>query len=397
MSMPLDGIKIIELSRVLTGSYCTMLLGDMGADIIKIDQPLKPGTPIWGGGWLPIGQDKHKEAAQSALQRNKKSIAIDLSSEKGKAIFYRLAKTSDIILECYRPGVTKRLKIDYETIKQINPEIIYCSLTGYGQNGPYASLPGHDINYISTAGVLGMIGPDVGKPVIPLNLIGDFAGGAIQAALGITLALLARYKSGKGQYIDMSMTDGTVSLITFILDHYFKDTIVPKRGESLLAGIAPMYNVYKTHDDKYISIGCLEPALWANLCKALNKEEFIPHGWDTAGWAGMVAEFERIFLTRTRDEWFDELSKLNIAIAKVYDLDEAIEDKQIVARNMILNIKHDKFGTLKQPGIAIKLSETPGSIRSLGPISGQHTDEILQYLGYSKEQIDEMRETGAVT
>lgn len=392
----MDGIRIIELSRVLTGSYCTMLLGDMGAEIIKVDQPIKPGTPIWGGGWLPVGVNKKQEAAQNALQRNKKSIVIDLSNEKGKSIFYKLAKNCDVILECYRPGVTKRLKIDYATIKEINPALIYCSITGYGQYGPYSSMPGHDINYISTAGVLGLIGPDSNKPVIPLNLIGDFAAGSLQAALGITLAIIARQKLGIGQYIDISMTDGSISLISFILDRYFKDRVIPKRGETLLAGIAPMYNIYKTSDEKYISIGCLEPALWANLCKAINKEDFITKEWDTTQWVSMIKEFESIFITKTRDEWFDDLSKKDIAVSKVYDLDEAINDRHTVARDMIVNLNHDEFGVIRQPGISIKLSETPGCIRSYGPICGEHTAEILKELGYNIDELTKMKEEGVV-
>ncbi len=391
MQTPLEGIKIIELSRVLTGSYCTMLLGDMGAEVIKIDQPLKAGKPIWGGGRLPAGEEKRREAVYNALQRNKKSIALDLGTARGQQIFYRIARDADVVLECFRPGVVSRLKVDYETIRSINPGIVYCSLSGYGQDGPYANLPGHDINYISVAGILSMIG-DVGqKPVIPLNLIGDFAGGSVQAALGITLALLARHKTGTGQYIDMSITDGSISLISFILNRYFMDGQVLSRGKTLLAGIAPMYNTYMTGDSKYISIGCLEPELWANLCSAMGKEDLIPCGWDIDRWPAMVKEFEAIFALKTRDEWFDILGSRNIAIARVYDLDEVVSDPQVSARKMVISISHEKFGEIRQPGIAIKLSETPGSIRSLGPLLGEHTGEIMQRLGYSAEEIINLR------
>jgi len=397
MSMPLEGIRVIELSRVVTGSFCTMLLGDMGADIIKVDQPVKSDKPIWGGGQLLIGEEKKKEAAFNALQRNKQSIAIDLSHDQGKEVFYRLVRKADVVLECYRPGIVKRLKIDYETVSNINSKIIYCSMSGYGQNGPYARLPGHDINYISVAGVLGLIGDYTGKPIIPLNLIGDFAGGSLHAALGITLAILARQKTGIGQYIDISITDGTVSLMSFLLSRYFTDGYIPKRGETLLAGVAPMYTSYKTKDAKYISIGCLEPQIWANLCKALNREDLIPHAWDKAMWPAIITEFSAIFQTKNRDEWFEELSKQDISVAKVLDLNEVASDPQLVHRNMVINITDDKFGTVVQPGIAIKLSQTPGAIRSLGPTLGEHTDAIMADLGYDAFQISQLRDRGIVS
>jgi crotonobetainyl-CoA:carnitine CoA-transferase CaiB-like acyl-CoA transferase len=373
-----------------------MLLGDMGAEVIKVDQPIKPDTPRWGGGWLPVGEENKREAASNALQRNKKSIAIDLSAEKGRSIFYRLAKEADVILECYRPGVVKRLQIDYETINRSNPGIVYCSMSGYGQSGPYVNLPGHDINYISIAGVLGLIGENSDRPVIPLNLIGDFAGGALHAALGIMLALMARQKTGNGQYIDISITDGSISLISYIFARYFANGSVPRRGKTLLAGIAPMYNTYETKDKRYISIGCMEPWLWDNLCKALKREDLVSQGWDETKWPAMIGEFNAIFQTRTQDEWFEELSKRNISIAKVLDLDEVASDPQIKHREMVLNIDHDKFGIISQPGIAIKLSQTPGEVRSFGPILGEHTNEIMTGLGYDALQLGQLHSEGII-
>lgn len=396
MVMPLEGIRVIELSRVVTGAYCTMLLGDMGAEVIKVEQPIKADTPRWGGGWSPVGEERRKEASSNALQRNKKSVAIDLSTEAGKEIFYKLVKKSDVILECYRPGVAKRLNIDYDTVRNLNPGIIYCSLSGYGQDGPYAHLPGHDINYISFTGVLGLIGDRDGRPVIPLNLVGDFAGGSLHAALGILLALMARQKTGEGQYVDVAMTDGVVSLISFILSNYFSTGDIPKRGETLMSGAAPMYSVYQTQDNKFISIGCLEPWLWGNLCRAMGMDDFIPHQWSIDKWPEISTEFRNAFTTKSRDEWFEMLSKQNISIAKVYDLDEVTNDPQIIHRQMIIELDYPSTGKVKQPGIAIKLSGTPGRIRSFGPILGEHTKEILMEVGYTSKEFEKLRHDGVI-
>jgi len=316
-----------------------------------------------------------------------------------------LANKSDVIVEGFRPGVAKRLKIDYETVGKLNRRIVYCSLSGYGQEGPYRDLPGHDLNYLSMSGILNLIGNPEGPPVIPLNIVADFAGASLYAALGVMAALIARSKTGKGQYIDVSFTAGAISLIPAFSQGYFLRGIVPRRGETALQGGYPYYGVYKTKDGRYISITCLEAFFWENLCRALGKEEYIPFCFspehylrrsEGRKWQEIRSWLENVFLTKTRDEWFDFLSKRDIPVGKVYTLDEAFSDQQLIQRKTVVEIDDAAVGRVRQVGIPIKLSETPGKIRSLSPFFGQHTQEILLELGYSQERISDLYRKGIV-
>ncbi len=398
--LALEGIKILDLSRLGPGPFCTMILGDLGAEVIKIEASLAAGTRAGG-----LGAPGIKEA-YTAFDRNKKSIALNLKSEKGRHIFCRLAEEADVIIEGFRPGVVKRLGIDYQTIAKINPGIIYCSITGYGQDGPYRELSGHDINYLSVGGALGLIGKKDGQPVIPLNLVADLGGGAMHAAVGILSAVIARSKTGKGQYVDISLTDSVISLLTFFAAYYFESGIEPKRGEFSLGGGYPYYRIYETKDSKFISIGCIEPWLWENLCREIGREDFIPfhfefshrnHKAEGEKWEEISSYLEQIFRTRTRDEWFEVLSQKDIPVGKVYSLGEVFNDPQVLHRKMVLEVEHPVEGKVKQPGIAIKLSETPGRIRRLAPTLGEHTGEILKEIGYTNDGIDGLRKEGVIS
>ncbi len=330
---------------------------------------------------------------------------VNLKSEAGREIFYRLSQHADVIVEGFRPGVAKRLKIDYETMNDVNPGIVYCSLSGYGQDGPYQTFPGHDINYIAMAGVLGLIGPSEGPPVIPLNLVADFAGAALYGALGISVALVARNKTGKGQYVDMAYMDGAISLMSWFNWGYFFDGSVLKRGESWLHGAYPYYGVYETKDGKYITIGCLEPHFWENLCRLLGKEGYTPyrfalehtfHRPEGGKWDEIHSSLKQVFLTRTRDEWFEVLIRNDVPAGKVHTPDEVFSDPQVLHRQMVIEMEHPTLGKIKQVGVAPKLSGTPGKVRSLSPLPGEHTDEILRGLGYKQEEIKNLRQEGAV-
>ena len=399
--LALEGVKILDLSRLIPGTFCTMLLGDLGAEVLKIEAP--GITEFIGSSRSLEGEDKRKEAAYYAPNRNKKSIVINLKSEEGREIFYRLSQHADVVVEGFRPGVVKRLKIDYKTINKLNPKIIYCSLSGYGQDGPYHTFSGHDINYIAMAGILDLIGSVEGPPVIPLNLIADFAGAALYGALGISVALLARNKTGKGQYVDVAYMDGVVSLMTWFTCGYFFDGSMLKRGQSWLNGAYPYYGVYKTKDSKYITIGCLEPHFWENLCRFLGKEEYISyrfaleHTFDKPEddkWDEIHSFLKQIFLNKTRDEWFELLTRYDIPAGKVYTADEVFSDPQVLHRQMVIEVEHPTLGKIRQVGIAPKLSSTPGKVRSLSPLSGEHTDEILQELGYKRKEIESLRRKG---
>lgn len=382
------------------GPFCTMILGDLGADIIKV------GPPAEAEARQTVRGEGQREIAHQAVNRNKKSILLNLKPEAGQTIFQQLAEGTDVIVEGFRPGVTKRLGIDYETISKMNPRIVYCSVTGYGQDGPYCDLPGHDINYISFAGALNLIGEANRPPVVPLNIIADYGAGGKDAVIGIISALLARNQTGRGQYIDISLTDSVISLMTEpVLDIYFATGTSIKRGEHDLGGAYPYYSIYQTKDRKFITIGCLEPWLWANLCRAIGKEEFIPFSiirdrYPRSADDQKVKEIhdylKQLFLTRTRDEWFDFLRTKDVPVGKVYSLDEVFADPQVQHRRMVMEMEHPTEGKVRQVGIAIKLSDTPGKVRSFPPVLGQHTDEILSGLGYSQQKIAELRREGVV-
>jgi crotonobetainyl-CoA:carnitine CoA-transferase CaiB-like acyl-CoA transferase len=401
--LALEGVKILDLSMLVPGAFCTMLLGDMGADVLKIEAPRASG--FMGPSATPASQEQRRAAAYYALDRNKKSIVVNLKSEAGREIFYRLSRRADVIVEGFRPGVASRLGIDYETICKLNPRIIYCSLSGYGQDGPYHTFPGHDVNYTAMAGVLGLIGTSEGLPAVPLNLIADFAGAALHGALGIAVALVARNNTGKGQHVDVAYMDGAISLMTWFNCGYFLDGSMLRKGESWLHGAYPYYGVYETRDGKYITIGCLEPHFWENLCRCLGKEEYIPFGFalehtfhkpEGEKWDEIRSSLQQIFLTKTRDEWFELLIRNDVPAGKVYTPDEVFSDPQVLHRQMVIEVEHPTLGKIKQVGIAPRLSDTPGKVRSLSPLPGEHTDTTLRELGYKQKEIRNLRQEGVV-
>jgi len=377
-----------------------MVLADLGAEVIKIESPLEPGAFPPGSGVSPhpLDEEGWKRAAYHPLNRNKKSMVLNLKSEKACQVFYRLTEGADIIVEGFRPGVVKRLGVDYETVEKINSGIIYCSLSGYGQDGPYRDMPGHDINYISVGGALGLIGEPDGPPVIPLNFLGDYAGGAMYAIIGVLAALQARQKSGRGQYVDMAMTDGVISLLSMMAFDSFYKAKTTNRIESLITGRYPCYNTYETKDGKYISVGCIEAHFWENLCRIVGREDFIPHEYaEGEKKAEIHNHMKEFFRNKTRDEWFEELKDNDIPIAKVYTLEEVFSDPQVLHRQMLAEIEHPRLGKVKQVGIAVKLSDTPGMIRSTAPLLGEQTEQILRDLGYNGEQIGDLRSLGAIS
>jgi crotonobetainyl-CoA:carnitine CoA-transferase CaiB-like acyl-CoA transferase len=389
----LDGIKVLELARVPPAEMPAMFLADMGAEVLKIESP-EPDRPE-GEQWV-------RRTIHSFTNRNKRSMTLNMKSADGQAIFRKLAATADVLVEGFRPGVMKRLGADYDTLRASNPRLIYCSLSGFGQDGPYRDFPAHDMNYLSLAGVLGLIG-DAGskKPVIPLNLVADYAGASLHGALGIALALFARERTGRGQLVDVSYLDTTVSLLaaTPNMRFFFSDGMAPRRGEGFLGGSYPYYAIYETRDDKLLTIGCTEPWLWANFCKAIGRPDFErfarkPDQFVRAANREEAAardEIEKIIKTRDRDDWYERLVKADVCVGKVYDVEEMVNDPQINHRQMIVDVEHPTHGRVRQFGVAIKLSETPGSVRSAAPLSGEHTDVVLKDLGYGAADIAALR------
>lgn len=384
MVMALEGIKVLDLSRLAPGPYCGMILGDLGAEVIRVEAMERKAR---AEGVLGLNDEMAELLrAYNPQGRNKKSIVVDLRKDEGREVFFRLARDADVVLEEFRPGVVKRLGIDYEKVKEVNPRVIYCSITGYGQDGPYARRPGHDLNYISTAGALGVVTDDEGKPVIPSNLLADMAGGGMHAALCILAALVARSLHGVGQHVDCAMTDGVVSLMH--LEPILKYT-------SGLKGL-PYYNVYRTRDDKWFSVGNVEPWLWENFCRALDREDLIPMQRETDRYPELFSILEDIFRQRTRDEWFEFFRDKDVCAAPVYEMEEAERDPHLRSREMFVELEHERFGNITQVGISMKLSETPGRFRSFGANPGEHTDELLAEAGYSSEEIGGLRDKEVV-
>ncbi|HAM59268.1 MAG TPA: CoA transferase, partial [Candidatus Rokubacteria bacterium] len=355
----LEGIKVIELARVPPAELPGMLFADMGAEVLKIETPLA----------TPEDADARRRAAFAYVNRNKRSLALNLKAPQGQAIFKRLAASADVIVEGFRPGVMTRLGADYESIRAINPRIVYCSLSGFGQNGPYRDYPAHDLNYLSLAAVLGLIGEPDRKPQIPLNIVADYGGASLHGALGIMFALFARERTGRGQHVDVSYLDTTIGLLaaTPNMRFFWSDGLAPKRGAGFLGGTYPYYAVYETRDGKLLTIGCTEPWLWENFCKAIGRPDFVrfartPDQFVRAANAEEVRareEIETIIRTRTRDEWWDLLARADVCVGKVYDPEEMVRDPQVQARNMVVEVEHPVHGTVREFGVPIKLSDTP--------------------------------------
>jgi crotonobetainyl-CoA:carnitine CoA-transferase CaiB-like acyl-CoA transferase len=392
----LDGITVLELARVPPAELPGMFLADMGAQVLKIETP--PDTPE--------DDQAQRRAAFAYVNRNKRSLALNMKAPEGQTIFKRLASTADVIVEGFRPGVMKRLGADYETLSATNPRLVYCSLSGFGHNGPYRDYPAHDGNYLSLAGVLNLIGEPDRKPVFPLNLVADYGGASMHGALGIMLALFARERTGRGQHVDVSYLDTSLALLaaTPNMRFFWSDGLAPRRGEGFLGGSYPYYAVYETKDGRYLTIGCTEPWLWENFCKAIERPDFVrfarkPDQFVRAANADEVRarqEIEAIIKTRTRDEWYDFLAKADVCVGKVYEPEEVAGDPQIQAREMIVEMRHPVHGTVKQFGQPIKLSATPATIRAAAPHTGEHTDQVLRELGLPEPEIQGLRERKVV-
>jgi len=373
MTLPLGELKVIDLSRQLPGPFCSMLLADLGADVLCIanpDDPMGVGIPF--------------------LARNKRHMTLNLKHTAGRDILLRLAEDADIVLEGYRPGVPQRLGIDYDTLRVRNPRLIYCAISGYGQNGPYRDRVGHDVNYLGYAGVLNFVGERDGPPVIPGVQIADIAGGALMAAVGILTAVIVRAQTGRGQFVDISMLDGSMACNAYHTMMWFLMGQLPQRGREQLTGHYPCYAVYETRDGRHVTVGAFEPHFWATLCRHFGREDFIARQWDEAARDEMFAFFRVAFRQRTMQEWVAELANKEICFGPVNTLEETYADPQLRHRGMILEMDTPR-GTTRLPGTPIKLSDTPGGVRTPPPGFGEHTDTTLTALGFSTAQIARLR------
>lgn len=401
MSGPLEGIRIIECNRVAPGSLCTVLLADMGADVIRVVEPRESG----GGSDNAADAERRRRRAGNWVDRNKRSLSLDLKKPEAQEILRKLATDVDVFVEGFRPGVMKRLGADYETLAELNPGLVYCSLSGFGQDGPYRDFPAHDLNYLSLAGVLNQLGAPGAEPTIPLNIVADYAGASMHGALGVMFALFARERSGKGQLVDIAYLDSTISLLSAVpaFMAFFGGGPEPRRGVGTFDGTRPYYTTYECSDQKLLSIGSTEPHLWGNFCRVVDRLEWteaeLRPGEAVRGPRPEQTEIKlqvaELMKTRPRDEWFEILTQADVCVGKVYDPGEVFEDPQVRHRGMAMDIDVDGASALN-PGVAIKLSDTPGEVRFPTPMSGAHTDDILGELGYGLDDITRLREAGAV-
>jgi crotonobetainyl-CoA:carnitine CoA-transferase CaiB-like acyl-CoA transferase len=389
----LDGITVLDLGRGYPPAHSAMFLGDFGARVIRVDPPVRIGMTRQD----EMETQAERFAAFDRRSRNKETIKINLRSDQGQKVFYRLVKKADVLLEGFRPGVMKRLGADYATLKAINPRLIYCSESGYGPDGPYACIPGHDPCYLSIAGALSMIGPRDGAPCPPSNYLGDMAGAALHGLIGILIALIAREKTGKGQFVDVTYTDSVISLMDMETVPFFLTETVPRRGETFVTGAVAWSNVYQCKDGEYFSVACGEIHFWENLCRAIQREDLIPYrNYPPSKQDEGIKELADIFLTKTRDEWWAFLKDKDTCVAPVYYINEAVRDPQVLHRGMVLELDHPTLGSVRQIGFPIKLSDTPARIKSLGTVVGSDTQKILEELGYSREDMRRLQNEKAV-
>jgi len=371
MTAPLRNLKMLDLSRQLPGPFCSMILADLGVEVVVVTAPNDPmglGIPL--------------------VQRNKRSMTLNLKSEEGREIFAKLVAEADILLEGFRPGVAERLGVGYAQVAALNPRLVYCSISGYGQDGPYRDKVGHDINYLGYSGVLGVSGAAGGQPQIMPVQVADIGGGALMAAVGILAAILAREHTGKGQNVDISMMDGSVSWNAFHTLMYLARGSEPERGRTQLTGHNPCYAVYETKDGKYVTVGALEGHFWKNLCVALGCEDLVADQFAEGERREQMFEVLRDkFKQKTRDEWVQQLEPIDICFGPVNSIGEALQDPQIRARGLVV-----EDGGFTLIGSPIKLSDTP-AIRPAKPANlGEHTGAILEELGYDAQQVAALRE-----
>jgi len=387
---PLEGFKVVDLSRYGPGRYCSMLLADFGAEVITIETPRVEAS-------LPAFLTDDTSPRYLAFNRNKRSLALNLKKEQGREIFYKIIETTDVLIEGYRPGVTQKFGIDYETLHKINQRLIYCSISGFGQDGPYRERPGHDINYVGIAGILDLTGYEDGPPAMIGTLVADLVGGFCQATMAILIALLERENSGEGQYIDVSMLDGLIHALWLQGMDFLLTGRIPKRGEDIPTGLSAGYNIYQTLDNRYLTLGCLEPWFWEKLCTVVGRVDFIPHQRaQNRKRQEVLAFFRKIFKTKTCAEWLKILSEADIPCGPVNNLSETFADPQVIHRKMVVETKNPILGMIRQIGIPMKLSRTPGSIKNPAPRYGEQTEEILKELGYYEENINHFKETKVI-
>ncbi len=411
MSLPLEGIRVLDLSRLLPGGFCSLMLADFGADVLKVEDTGMGDYIRWSP---PYYEGTHESASSAlflSLNRNKRSIRLDLKHERGREALLRLVREYDVVLESFRPGVLDRLGVGYERMREENPGLVYCAISGYGQTGPKRNAAGHDMNYLGLVGLLGLTGARGGEPVQAAGQIADLGGGALMAAFSILAALRerdggrtgsrsrddrpAQAGSGEGQFVDVSMADGALSWLAMVAAGHFADGAVPRRGELPLAGSLICYRPYECSDG-WVTLGALEPKFWQAWCRGVGREDLIAKQFERPG-TDSHAEVEEIFKARDREQWEAFARTHDCCLEPVLELDQALSSELVREREMVVEI--DQPGAeraVRQLGIPVKLARTPGEHARLpGPALGEHTEQVLSDAGYSEQEVAELLQAGA--
>jgi crotonobetainyl-CoA:carnitine CoA-transferase CaiB-like acyl-CoA transferase len=385
MPLPLDGIRVLDLSARMPGPMCAQILADLGAEVIKIESPRAPDffrrfEPLVEGS----GSLFH------VCNRNKKGLTLELRLPRGREIFLRLVKNTDVLIEAFRPGTMERMGIGYETLKEENPGLIHCALTAFGQTGPYRMRPAHDLNLLALSGVLDLLGHKGGPPIVPPVQISGL-GGAYQGVVGILAALLSRGKTGRGQSVDVSLFDGVSAFAALEMSRYMAGHHIPKRGLTEGGGGYACFNIYRTADGRYLSVGCLEPQFWEAFCRVIGREAFIAEQWSAPPRQGeLISEVQSVLLTRPLGEWLGLLDPETICVAPVNTFAEALQDPHVLHQGTWFEATLPAGKKVPQSALPLRFGESRPGWRTHPPGHGEHTRELLLQLGITDTEIDDL-------
>ena len=396
MTKALEGIRVLDLTRALAGPFCTLMLGDNGADVIKIEIPGSgDDTRKWGPPF--IGDES---AYFLSINRNKRSLTLNLQDPKAQDVFMKLAKDSDVVVENFTPGVMDRFGLGYEAVKAVNPNVVYCSISGFGQDGPYRSRPAYDQIMQGVGGLMSITGEPDGEPQ-KIGIAVTDIGAGMWSAFAITTALHHRDKTGEGQYIDISMLDAQVAWLTYQAAFFFANDEPPKRMGAAHPTLVP-YQAFMCSDGKYINVAVGSERIWERFCQGMGREDLKDHpdysvnSVRVAHRGAIVSMLQEIFLTRPVSEWVEDLQTANVPCGPINDLADVFADPQVLARDMLQEMPHPTLGTIKQTGLPIKFSRTPGGLDLHPPLLGEHNQEILSSLGYSDADVQSLKDASVI-
>jgi alpha-methylacyl-CoA racemase len=389
---PLQGLRVLDLTRLVPGGFATLMLADLGADVVKIEEPDRGDYMRW----MPPMAGEHS-AGHAAFNRNKRSMTLNLKTDRGREVLLGLVTHADVLVESFRPGVLDRLGVGWDACRRSNPALVYCAITGFGQTGRRSQQAGHDINYIGYGGTLAVTGAVDGPPIIPGVLIGDLAGGGMNAVIAILAALHRRAETGAGDFCDVAMLDGVASLMTLHVAHHIATGAQIERGHVPLAGMWPCYRVYPASDG-YVTVGALEPQFWSALCRAIGRDDLVDDAF-AAGARGdrVVTELSELFATKSRAEWMSFFDGLDVCVGPVNEVHESLGDEDLRSRGVFVDGDLAGAGRWTHVATAINLAGAPkDSTRLPPPALGEHTEELLSEAGFARTEIVALRDAGVV-